>query len=451
MSGIFGTLNTATKGLLAQQTALHTASHNISNANTEGFSRQRVQMQADLSYTLAGVGQLGTGVKMESVVRMTDDYVNKQIRNENSAYEQYNVKSQTLDQLEITLNEPSTTGINFNLNEMFNAWQELSKNPESLSAKTIVVEKSKALVETINHIANQIESLKVETNDQIDKNILDFNTTIDKIDSLNKQIFNISVKGEVPNDLLDQRDLLLKDLSSIAKVDVNYDKYGRAEINLNGEIVLNGELKNTLTKNAAGEFFVGADKIDITTGKIKGYLESIEVLDGVISQLDDFVKSMATEVNNLHKLVRDVVEPAPAGKDIFTDIDSAKSVKVNPDINNDNELILPGYTIHKGDGQRALDISKLNKKLLGDGSTITGKYNDIVTRVGISKQQSDNIVANQEVLLNQLVLKRESTSGVSIDEEVTNVLKYQKAYEANARVISVLNDMLDVLINRTGV
>jgi len=444
MSGIFGTLNTATKGLLAQQTALHTASHNISNANTEGFSRQRVQMQADLSYTLAGIGQLGTGVKMESVVRMTDDYVNKQIRNENSSYEQYNVKSQTLDQLEITLNEPSTTGINFNLNEMFNAWQELSKNPESLSAKTIVVEKSKALVETINHIANQIESLKVETNDQINKNILDFNTTIDKIDSLNKQIFNISVKGEVPNDLLDQRDLLLKDLSSIAKVDVNFDKYGRAEINLGEKIVLNGESKNTLTKNAVGEFVVGADKIDITTGKIKGYLESIEVLEDVISQLDDFVKSMATEVNNLHN-------PDSAGKDIFTDIDSAKSVKVNPDINNDNELILPGYTTYKGDGQRALDISKLNKKILDDGSTITGKYNDVVTRVGISKQQSDNIVANQEVLLNQLILKRESTSGVSIDEEVTNVLKYQKAYEANARVISVLNDMLDVLINRTGV
>jgi flagellar hook-associated protein 1 FlgK len=444
MSGIFGTLNTATKGLLAQQTALHTASHNISNANTEGFSRQRVQMQADLSYTLAGVGQLGTGVKMESVIRMTDDYVNKQIRNENSSYEQYNVKSQTLDQLEIILNEPSTTGINFNLNEMFNAWQELSKNPESLSAKTIVVEKSKALVETINHIANQIESLKVETNDQIDKNILDFNTTIDKIDSLNKQIFNISVKGEVPNDLLDQRDLLLKDLSSIAKVDVNYDKYGRAEINLDGQIVLNGELKNTLTKNATGEFFVETHKIDITTGKIKGYLESIEVLDDVISQLDDFVNSMATEVNNLHN-------PDSTGNDIFTDIDSAKTVKVNPVIDNDNELILPGYTTHKGDGQRALDISKLNKKLLVDGSTITGKYNDIVTRVGISKQQSDNIVANQEVLLNQLILKRESTSGVSIDEEVTNVLKYQKAYEANARVISVLNDMLDVLINRTGV
>ncbi len=442
MSGIFGTLNTATKGLLAQQTALHTASHNISNANTEGFSRQRVQMQADLSYTLAGVGQLGTGVKMESVVRMVDDYVNKQIRNENSAYEQYNVKSQTLDQLEIILNEPSTTGINFNLNEMFNAWQELSKNPESLSAKTIVVEKSKALVETINHIANQIESLKIETNDQIDKNILDFNSTVEKIDALNKQIFNISVKGEVPNDLLDQRDLLLKDLSGIAKVNVNYDEFGRAKIDIDGKVVLVENNKNKLDKNSDGNILIGADIITVVpSGKIKGYLESIDVLVDVEKQLDDFANLMATKVNAIHN----------TGNDIFDYFDSAKTIKINPAIDKNNSLIAPGYTPEKGDGERALDISKLRNKILTDGSTIPSKYNDIVTRVGISKQQSDNIVSNQEVLLNQLVLKRESTSGVSIDEEVTNVLKYKKAYEANAKVISVLNDMLDVLINRTGV
>lgn len=441
MSGIFGTLNTATKGLLAQQTALHTASHNISNANTEGFSRQRVQMQADLSYTLAGVGQLGTGVKMESVVRMVDDYVNKQIRNENSAYEQYNVKSQTLDQLEIILNEPSTTGINFNLNEMFNAWQELSKNPESSSAKTIVVEKSKALVETINHIANQIESLKAETNGQIEKNILDFNSTVEKIDALNKQIFNISVKGEVPNDLLDQRDLLLKDLSSIAKVDVNYDEFGRAKIDIDGKVVLDGNNKNELSKNSDGKILIGSDIITVPSGKIKGYLESIDVLVDVEKQLDDFANLMATKVNAIHN----------TGNDIFDYFDSAKTIKINPAIDKNNSLITPGKTAEKGDGERALDISKLRNKILSDGSTIPSKYNDIVTRVGISKQQSDNIVSNQEVLLNQLILKRESTSGVSIDEEVTNVLKYQKAYEANARVISVLNDMLDVLINRTGV
>ena len=89
MSGIFNTLNTANKGLMAQQTALHTTGHNISNANTKGYSRQRVDMKADLSYNYPGVGQLGTGVKMEAVVRIVNDYVSKQIRQENGTMERF--------------------------------------------------------------------------------------------------------------------------------------------------------------------------------------------------------------------------------------------------------------------------------------------------------------------------------------------------------------------------
>ncbi len=197
MSGIFNTLNTANKGLMAQQTALHTTGHNISNANTKGYSRQRVDMKADLSYNYPGVGQLGTGVKMEAVVRIVNDYVSKQIRQENGTMERFTAKSDVIDQLEVIFNEPSTTGLNFNLGEMFDSWQELSKNPEMLTSKTVVVEKSKTLADTLNHMANQIDSLRDETIGQIDKNVLDFNSTIDKLDKLNRQIFNISVKGHI--------------------------------------------------------------------------------------------------------------------------------------------------------------------------------------------------------------------------------------------------------------
>ncbi|NMR96149.1 hypothetical protein HKB01_02495, partial [Vibrio parahaemolyticus] len=118
-------------------------------------------------------------------------------------------------------------------------------------------------------------------------------------------------------------------------------------------------------------------------------------------KLDDFAKEMATQVNSVHN-------PGPPhdGYDIFVDIDSSKSISINKDIDKDNSLISAGGTSEIGDGNRALEISKLRNKVLSDGSTIPRKYNDIVTRVGISKQQSDNIVANQEVLLNQLILKR---------------------------------------------
>ena len=228
MSGIFNTLNTATKGLLAQQTSLHTTGHNIANANTEGYSRQRVDLQADIAYHFEGVGQLGTGVKMNSVIRMVDDYVNRQIRQENGSLQKFITKSDVLEQLEII----------FNIEEMFVAWQELSKNPESINSKTIVAEKSKTLADTFNHMMNQIDSLTEETIGQIEKDAFDFNSIIDQIRGLNDQIFNISVKGHIPNDLLDQRDMMLKNLSSIMNFDAKFDSYGRVSISVDGETII---------------------------------------------------------------------------------------------------------------------------------------------------------------------------------------------------------------------
>ena len=140
MSGIFSSMNTATKGLKAQQTALHTTGHNIASMNLEGFSRQRVDMKADLAQNLRGVGQLGTGVKMEGLVRMVDENISRQIRNESSTLNRYSEKSRVLDGLEMVFNEPSETGLNSKLGEVFQAFNDLSKNPESLSSKEVAVE-----------------------------------------------------------------------------------------------------------------------------------------------------------------------------------------------------------------------------------------------------------------------------------------------------------------------
>lgn len=458
MSGIFGTLNTANKGLIAQQTALHTTSHNISNANTEGYSRQRVDLKADLAYNFAGVGQLGTGVKMESIVRMVDDYVNKQIRQENGTLERFTTKSEVMGQLEIIFNEPSDTGLNFNLGEMFEAWQELSKNPESLNSKTIVVEKSKTLAETLNHMSNQINNLRDNTIAELEKNVLDFNTTITKLDTLNKQIFNISVKGQVPNDLLDQRDLLLKDLSSITDFEADFsDKFGRVMIKVGGNQVLTENEVNKMLIDNAKPPVITIDKglfnpLAIKTGQIKGNMEGLKDLDDILKGLNDFVKLMAENINGAH-INDEHGNPIPGIEPIFVTYDSAGNIKVNDEILKDPSNIIAGATPSSpvGDGSRALEISRLRNVKLPGGTTIEGAYRDIVTKIGISKEHSDNMVSNQEILIEQLVLRRESTSGVSIDEEISNLVKFQKSFDANAKVISVLADMLDTLINRTGV
>ncbi len=512
MSGLFGTFNIAVKGLNANQTALHTTSHNISNANTEGFNRQRVELKADTPYNMPGVGQLGTGVRLQSVVRMVDEFVDYQIRKESSTLSQYTAQQDIMSQVEMIFNEPSTTGVNFAMGEMFNSWQELSKNPESLNAKSMVVQKAKSFVDTLNHMSTQAQELKGDVAASIEKNIYDANSIIDQLNVVNDQIFNISVKGHSPNDLMDSRDLLLKKLSSLTEIKESFDSRGMVEVSIGGQIVtgksneislsnvteiteieedgvitgykimghIGGDSSNPfevavdnlgeLKVGSAVLYTAGQDSEDqgtiidakIQSGTIGGNRKAMADVDARISELDTFAEGSAKMFNSIHNY--DDVDNKTIDFFTFTgDSKSAMDIRVNDKLLTDESLVATGEKLDSpiGDGSRALEIANLrnkkfdfNKMKFDDsatGTTMEGAYSDIIIRVGISGEYALNMVDNQSSVLAQLSNRRESVSGVSIDEEVTNLLKYQRSYEANSRVINTLNEMLDTLINRTGV
>ncbi|MER2131943.1 MAG: flagellar hook-associated protein FlgK [Carnobacterium inhibens] len=473
MSGLFGTLNNATKGLNVQQSALQTTSHNISNANTEGYSRQKVTMVADNPYTLGGIGQLGTGVRISSIDRIVDPYVNKQLRNENSSLEMYSKKSEILGQLEGIFNEPSTTGLNNNLSKVFSSWTYLGSNPELATAKTMVAQNSETFTDTLHHMSSQIDSLHEGTVQDIEKNVLDFNAKVEQLDSLNKQIFNMTSQGQAPNDLLDQQDKILSELTGIAGVEASYDKFNRVSVTVGGESVLTEDSisKMSVSPDTEGQLVVDGKDIEITSGNIKGSQEALTEIAIKKKDLNEIAFTFATAMNEVH---------SDGGKGIpfftlGTDGNYAASIQVNEEILDDVTKINAGKNIETvvgGDGTRAQAIAALqNTKLeysanpaemkynettmtIEDhpgGSTVSGAYNDSVTQMGIVKQQSDNMVDSQESLVSLLEARRDSVSGVSINEEVTNTIAYQSAFEANSRIISVVSEMLDTLINRTGV
>ncbi|WP_407371275.1 flagellar hook-associated protein FlgK [Carnobacterium sp.] len=475
MSGLFGTLNNATKGLNVQQSALQTTSHNISNANTVGYSRQKVTMVADNPYTLGGIGQLGTGVRISSIDRIVDPYVNKQLRNENSSLEMYSKKSEVLGQLEGIFNEPSTTGLNNNLSQVFSSWTYLGSNPELATAKTMVAQNSETFTDTLHHMSNQIDSLHEGTVQDVEKNVLDFNAKVEQLDSLNKQIFNMTSQGQAPNDLLDQQDKILSELTGIAGVESTYDKFNRVSITVGGESVLTEDSISKMSVSSdldkVGQLVVDGKDIEITSGNIKGSQEALTEIDTKKQELNELAFTFATAVNAVHS-------NGGEGTNFFelgTDGNYAASIQVNKEILNDVSKINAGKNIESvvgGDGTRAQAIAALqNTKLVYPvdptgieydsdtmtiknqvgGSTVSGAYNDSVTQMGIVKQQSDNMVDSQESLVSLLEARRDSVSGVSINEEVTNTIAYQSAFEANSRIISVVSEMLDTLINRTGV
>lgn len=453
MTGLFGTLGTATRGMNANQTALQTSGHNIANTNTDGYSRQRVHMQTESPYKMAGVGMIGMGVKTTSVDRIVDSFVRGQIQGAYSKYRMYEQKSDALGQLESFLNEPSDTGIINQLSVLYDSWSKLASNPELGTSKTLVVENSNTFTDMVNQMSGQMQELKNEVISNIEKDALDFNEKVKELAVLNDQIFAISSNGSVPNDLLDTRDSLLKDLSGLAEISAEYDSYGRVSSlkiggNSGAEVlnVKSGTKEIEVDNKGAISLKGTTEEIKISAGEMGGFQQAAAEIDESLSSLDSFVKKFADTINTAYKNGDDTAEP------FFVSGDKAGTIKVNEKFQKDPSAMVIGDPTATGDGSIARKIGELfSQKDDTDSMTFAERFNNIVTKNGISKQQADNISASQLTLLNQLEYKNESVSGVNLNEEVSDVIRFSQAFQANARVIQTISDMLDTLINRTGV
>lgn len=505
MVGLFGTLGTATSGLNANQTALQTAGHNIANANTDGYSRQRVGLQTQNPYHVAGVGAIGTGVKVANVQRITDEFIAGQVRQSNSSYQAQEQKANTLGQLESILNEPSSDGLMNALNVLNDSWTKLANNPELDTAKTLVVENASSFLDILHNISSQTTQLRSDTTDSIEKSVLDFNEKLKQLKDVNAEVFSLMQQGETPNDLLDTRDSLLKDLSGLASVTTSFDQFGRATVKLDGQTLLDatnyqkigvvvaqdadGNAKISEDGNALAEASTSSQKIPVGTlvikpenattyteiktsgGSIGGKQAAYASIDERLTEVDQFAEVVArstnliftngaSETDGFYTLDQD---KQPVSQSLTVNEDYAKN-PANMKVGKDNNSSI-------GDGSKALAIAQLATVKLGkpaelkanfdsatlsfqpasDGMTAAGFFNTVVTKNGIAKQQADNAAKAQLSVLNQLEYKEQSISGVSMNEEMSDVIRFQQGFQANARIISVVSEMLDTLINRTGV
>lgn len=217
MPGLFSIFNTAKSGLFSQQTAINVTSHNIANANTEGYSRQRADMVTTTPYTMpsmnnaAAAGQLGTGVTVASIDRIRDTFLDYQVRIQMGVSGQYTAKDKYLTQVENALNEPTDNGLSSLIQQFFNSWQDLSNSPQNTST---VAQQAYQLTNSINSTYSQLTSIKSNTNTEIKNVVVSINSMLSQISKLNQQIKDVKISGQNPNDLMDSRDLLLDNLSS---------------------------------------------------------------------------------------------------------------------------------------------------------------------------------------------------------------------------------------------
>lgn len=421
MSGLLSTLNTAKSGMNVSQVAIQTTSHNISNINTPGYSRQRVNQSASSPYSMPGknsnfgAGQIGTGAQIDDVTRIRNSFYDYQYRSESHQYGNTSVKYEYFKNIEGIFNEPSDTAISSSLNSFFNSWSELSKDPQSSGVKSVVIENGKYLSNSINSAFKRLESLEEGLDKQSEYIMDEVNSMLSQLDKLEKNIKIIQGSGKSPNDFLDQRDQLLDNLSF--------------KLNINDK-----DVKATLKKAYDANGKVTLDDLTKSGVKISGELEGTLSMKQEINKYKDGLKQLANTItSNVNK---------EAGQDIFKAKDG-ELISINPEMLQEPEKINVTADI----ALKVYELKSEKVNINGKDMTINTFYNSMIQDLGQSSAAVIRDESNQSKLLENIDSSRSSVSGVSLDEEMISLVQLQHTYSANAKVMSTIDSLLDVVVN----
>ena len=462
MGSIVGLLDLGRNALLTHQKSIHIAGHNIANVNTPGYSRQRVNLAANQAVSGAP-GQIGTGVSAMEIQRIYDRLVEAQINSEQQELGRYEAREYALERVETLFDETGGQGLHQALSDFWNAWQNLADNPEGYTERTSLLAKSDFLANSFNQMASGLVRQQVELDFSIAGAVGEINQIAAQLADLNRKIGEIEIGGQNANDLHDQQALLIKELSAFIDFDTFADDYGRVSILVgDGRPLVQGYTAAQLTTqtNAQGHLDIywtdpGGSAFDITAsvtaGRLGGWLEArdVEIVD-FLSRMDTLAQSIITEVNALHTAGFDL--QAIAGEALFTGT-AAADMAVNTAVAGDTNRIATATTAAgaPGDGGNAVAIYDLQHSLtMGSGTaTFDDYYRALVTDIGSAVQAATTFHNHQSTVAQSLDNYRESISGVSLEEEMVNLIKFQHAFDAAAKLVTAVDDMIDTVMNMT--
>lgn len=571
MAGLFDTFSIGKRGLSVAQSEINTTSHNIANANTTGYTRQRSVATTTTPYggnskfDSLTVGQVGTGAQISSIERIRDSFLDYQVRTQTTTNSSLDIQNTYLSQVEDVLDETSNNGVENSLSSFYKAFQTLSTSAEDSSNKTVAISAAATLASNLNDRYTQLENKQSSLQELMTTNVSDINSKLDQINDLNKQIEKVTSLGLTPNDLMDTRDNLLDDLSTQFGISIDSEKYNGttvtstqsnvgtlvdgtdstasctrfssiASVDVSGSTVTVtynklGDSKNqgTLTVTATsdteaatlkenlqkcgvlvadssgnvvdsgGTTITSTDESTIEAkmfkpdgGEIGGNQAVQEEIQTCMDQLNNFAAALAYTANSIQtgSTTDNTNLLFVTDNDATSKSDSgitAKNIKVNSTLQNDPSLLNCAKTSTSGekDGTRALamadlsdlkidftsmsDVSSLTREEFlskagitfkdsanndynlvsssSSGSTLNTYYSSMVSSLGTTASKASSDLTTSETQLTSIKNQRTSVSGVSLDEEMTSLIEYQHAYQANAKVISTIDSLLDVVIN----
>jgi flagellar hook-associated protein 1 FlgK len=425
----FTGLQTALSGLEAAQAAITTTGENIANANTAGYTRQTVQTAANApliipALTQQGGGtQLGTGVSITDISRIRNQFLDVQYRAQSSATSNANSNATELGQVQTAMTDSSSSGLQTVMSKFWGAWNALAADPSAATLQG-VVGAGQTLASTFNAVAQQMQTVQSQASQQYVA-LTGANGQVaqdaQQIATLNAQISQATQAGISPNTLMDQRDSALDDLSSLAQISVSTGSDGAVSVNFGdaSSPLVSGTTvtwPQTLTTAAGGQL-----------GSLLNISSSTGPVGQIISSLDGVANQVISSVNALQPS-----SPFFSGTSASTIAVSASTATV----------------------QSASSSTSGNDLAQGIASLANGpadqSYAAFVAQVGSGVQAAQSTQSTQQAVLTAVSNQRQSVSGVSLDEEMTNLIQYQQAYQASARVMNAINSTLDTLINGVG-
>jgi flagellar hook-associated protein 1 FlgK len=443
-------LNVAQTGLQVYQAALDITSNNISNSSNTSYTRQKVIL-GSATPTSSGNFLWGNGVTLEDIQRVRDTLTDTQIRTNNSSYSYNDQSSTVLGNIQTLFTEPSSNGLSDVTSSFFTSWQNLAVTPDSVSLRNNVIQAAQALSDKIKTINDGIASVKKDTVTELNGKITTLNTDLKQIQNLNGQITAASTSGQSANDLMDTRDNLIDEISNLTNVNVTYDSTGAAVVTIGGTLAVDRTTSNQFSANEINGKMViqssnGTALSSLSGGEIIALTDTYNnKIPEYQSSLDSFANRLMTSVNSLHNTGYSITNSTTSGANFF-DSYSDGTLNINQDLVNDPNKIAISTDGTASNGDIATSIADLLNQKDSSGNTIVDNYTTLISNIGSDVQYATNQADSYKTLLTQLNTQKSSYSGVSLDEEMTNVIQYQRSYEACAKVLSTANEMLKTLL-----
>ncbi len=553
---LMGSLGIGVRGLSASQLALNVTGQNISNANTEGYSRKRLELSAATRRD-GWFGEMGFGVEIESVKRVTDHFLETQIREQLTDQGYFDVQDGALERIENILSEPNDSGLNEAIDKFWNSWQDLSNNPEDPASREVVRSSALVLEDKFHTISRELQDYRSSMNQDIEGTVNQVNGLIDELFSLNNEVAVGEIRGGEANDSRDRRDQLVQRLSTIIDVDVIEDDLGRITLTTAGNLLVGPS--NAIHLELMRKSIVDVNGQDQSVVLIQfgntrkdymprgGTLRSLfDVRDAVIpkyqSEINKVSEAIVRTVNETHytgynlkgntgllffedsqtradnlslsAAIRETsdniaaaaggnsipvlgavsfVPPAAtpqldlktielkyhdiavgsmkitwngltldegAGKDYVVDYEQGTINFLNYARYNPADALKIDFRYNEtgfsgpGDGSNAMKIAQLRDAYTmvensnGDNTKTIGEYySSLIGVLGIERNQARANAETRNFLVDQFQSRKAAVSGVSLDEELANMIKFEHTYQASARYISAINTILDVLMN----